>query len=471
MLSEILFGPFVLSMPEQQLWHAGSPVMLKPKEAELLAFLALQRPRTISKDEIIERLWRGAAASDAALTQTVYRLRQTLSQHGGDREFIRTVPGIGLQFTGGSPIEATNQSPDFQRAEFPLFQQAVSKFRRRTEGAIIQAIGLFERICERDPDYLAARIMLAKAYIAAGIRLFYEPYRAYWLAKCTLATVIEDDPSSADAFAALATLLLFFGANREQTRSAVEHALVLGPQLPAAHSAALWERLARQDFDAALTQADLAVSARPASPNATSQLGIALYIAGRYDEARRYFENALTLDPEHTPAIFYDACSCTMLETYDLALRRLERISGPDMATRVAATRGIIAARRGDRAQARDAIALLERSPMPAEISLSAVHLALGHNETAAELLQRALMTREPALFIAAIDPLYAPLRRTHADLIRTIERGRPPLCDRCAEPLRSSELNEFFRMSLCARCRALHLAAPGTSHDSNAIS
>jgi DNA-binding winged helix-turn-helix (wHTH) protein/Flp pilus assembly protein TadD len=455
LLSEdILFGPFVLSMPQQQLWHAGSPVGLKPKEAELLAFLAQQRPRTISKDEIIEQLWRGTDATDGALSQTVYRLRQVLARYAGNREFIRTIPGIGLQFTGGSPVEMTNPTPDFQRETFPLYQQAVSKFRRRTEGAILQSIGLLERVCERDPTYLAAQTMLAKGYVTAGIRLFYEPGQAYWRAKRALAAVIDADPSSAEAFAALATLLLFFGANREHVHSAVEHALILGPQLPAAHNAAVWERLSRRDFAAALTQADLAVRARPDSASATSLLGTALYLAGRYDEARRYFENALTLDSEHATALFYDACSCTMTGAYDIALRRLDSLSGVDLATRATAVRGIIAARCGDAQRAHEAIDALKASEIPAEISLCALYLAVGEIAPAAATLERALGTREPALFLAAIDPMYAGFRSSHPQLVRSIERGRAPQCDRCSAPLRPREVREFFECSLCAGCR-----------------
>jgi DNA-binding winged helix-turn-helix (wHTH) protein/Tfp pilus assembly protein PilF len=458
-------------MPQQELWHSGSQVLLKPKEAELLALLAARRPRTISKDEIIERLWRGGAASDAALAQTVYRLRQTLAQYAGDREFIRTIPGIGLQFTGGSPIEAKNSHPDFQRETFPLLQQAVVKFHRRTENGIIESVGLLEQICDRDPQYTAARVMLAKAYITAGIRLIYDPREAYWRAKNTLAAVIADAPDSADAFAALATLLLFFGANREQSRSAVEHALVLGPHLPAAHNAAVWERLSRRDFAAALTQADFALAARPDSPHSSSQVGIALYLAERYDEARRYFASALELHPQLVPVLFYDACACFMLGSYDEALARLRDIPGKDLAARVVAVRGAIAAKRGDRKTAREALATLESLPVPADISSCAVHLALGDRDAAAAALKRAFDTREPALFLAAIDPMYAPLQQTHPQLIDAAQRGRAPLCDRCSAPLRSSEVQEFYRCSLCARCRAYHLPAAGTSHDSNATS
>lgn len=470
MSGDILFGPFVLSMPQQELWHAGSPVVLKPKEAELLALLALQRPRTISKDEIIERLWRGTAASDAALTQTVYRLRQTLAHYARGREFIHTVPGIGLQFTGGSPIEAKNHNPDFQRTTFPLLQQAVAKFRRRTEGSIFESIKLLEQICLRDPGYLAARTMLAKAYTTAGIRLLYEPREAYWRAKRMLAAVIEEAPDSADAFAALATLLLFFGADREQSRSAVEHALVLGPQLPAAHNAAVWERLGRKDFDAALTQADLALAARPDSPHSSLQVGTALYLAGRFEEARKHFENALSLHPNLAPVLFYDACACFMLGAYDDALQRLNCMLGTDMAPRARALRGAIAAKRGDRASAHEALAALTASPIPADISLCAVHLALGDAESAAVALERAFHTREPALFLATIDPMYAALAQTHPHIVRAAERGRAPLCDRCTAALRPHEAQEFYRCSLCSRCRALHFA-PGTSHDSNAMS
>lgn len=453
--NEVSFGPFVLSVAQRRLWHAGSRVALKPKEAELLALLAERRPRTISKDEIIERLWQGAAASDAALTQTVYRLRRTLGQYATERDFIRTIPGIGFQFAGGSPIETRSDELDALRPAFSLYQRAVSQYRKRTESSILIAIRLLENMRSEDPDYVPALVMQAKAYTNAGIRLFLPAQDAYWLARSALKRVLDRDPGNADALATLSTLLLFFNGDREGARRAAERALLLAPQTPPAHKAAIWERLSCGDLAGALTQADLAVRSGPASQQSTAFLGTVLYMAGRYDDAHACFETARSLDPHDTPSLYYDACAYAMTHDYDRADVLLSAVTGTDLLRRVVALRGFIAARKGNVAACAQALAELASARSPADIGLSAIHIGRGDFAKAAAALERAMLTREPGLFLVAFDPLWAPLHASHAETLISIQRGRPPSCDSCGTQLRGRDMGDTFDCLLCAQCHA----------------
>ena len=451
--NEVTFGPFVLSVAQRRLWHAGARVALKPKEAELLALLAERRPGTISKDEIIEHLWRGAAASDAALTQTVYRLRRVLGRYASERDFIRTIPGIGFQFAGGSPIETRNEELDALRPAFSLYQRAVSQYHKRTEASILVAIRLLDDVRSEDPDYVPALVMQAKAFTTAGIGLFLPPQDAYWLARRTLQRALDREPANADAFATLSTLLLFFNGDRETAQRAAERALLLAPHAPAAHEAAIWERLSRGDFAAALTQADLAVRSGPASQQSTVLLGTVLYLARRYADAHACFETARSLDPLPTTSLFYDACAYMMSEDYDRAEQLLNTMSGTDLFARVIAARGYLAAKRGDAAESEQALTELLGARVPSDISLGAVYLARDDHENAAAALERATRTREPGLFLVAVDPIYAPLQATHPELITTIQRGRTLQCDSCGTTLTARDTNDTFDFSLCTQC------------------
>jgi len=454
--NEIAFGPFVLSVAQRRLWHGGSRVALKPKEAELLALLAERRPGTISKDEIIERLWRGAAASDAALTQTVYRLRRALGRYAAERDFIRTIPGIGFQFAGGSPIEVRYDDLDALRPAFSLYQRAVSQYRRRTEASTLVAIRLLESVHGEDPEYLPALLMLAKAYTAAGIRGILPPQHAYWRARRTLQLVIERDPMSADAFSTLSTLLLFFNNDRRRAHETAEHALLIAPHSSAAHKSAVWERLACGDVDAALTHADLVVRSGPASQQSTALLGIALYSARRYDDAHRCFDTAVALDPRSSTALFYDACAHVMCGDYDSAAQRLGALIGTDLLTHTTAVHGVIAAKRGDRDAFDSALTALSCSRVPADVALAAMLIARGDLDGALRAIARALHTREPGLFMVVADPLYAPLRETRADSAFEVQRARPDQCDRCGKLLQAHEIRDLPECSLCVECYAL---------------
>jgi DNA-binding winged helix-turn-helix (wHTH) protein len=451
--NEVTFGPFVLSLAQRRLWHGGSRVALKPKEAELLALLAERQPRTITKDEIIERLWRGGSASDAALTQTVYRLRQTLGRYASESDFIRTVPGIGLQFAGGSPIEVRSDALDALRPAFSLYQRAVSQYRRRTEASTLVAIRLLESVSAEDPQYVPALLMLAKAYTAAGTRGILPPQHAYWHARRSLQLAIERDPMSSDALSTLSALLLFFNNDRERAHEMAEHALLIAPHSPTAHKAAVWARLSCGDFAGALTHADLAVRSGPASQQSTSLLGIVLYLSQRYNEAHCCFETARALGPRSTTTLFYGACVQLMRGDFENAHEQLEAISGTDLRTRAIALRGVIAAKRGGGEAFDAALTELSHSPGPADIALSTLLIAQGNLNGAARAIARAQRTREPGLFLVAVDPLYMQLREQHADLAFALQRARPSQCDKCGIPLQTSDVREAPECSLCAQC------------------
>ncbi len=471
MYTQVSFGRFIFHLTQRKLWYEGMPVTLKPKEAELLAVLSERRPEIATRDEIIERLWMGSA-SDAALNQTVYRLRQALARF--DRApYIETVPERGFRLAGESPINAHKHRPDALRPAFSLFQKAVALYKQRTEGSVLAAIDLLERACEEEPEYVPALEALASSYCNAGIRLFYPPNDAYWRSRALVERVVTIDPSSARAFATLSTLLIFFNANRNDARAAAERAMLLAPNSSVAHSAAVWERLSRRDYIGALTQADIAVAADPASPFSTSLFGTALYMSRRYDEAHHAFETALALDESHTTAIFYDACAYVMEGEYRRAEERLALMGGSDMATRVTAVRGYISAKRGDMAGVRRAMSTLRSSAMPSHVSLCAVELASNDFESAATTLERALHTREPGLFLTVVDPVYAPLQQQYPSLIAAIEQGRPQQCDRCGTELKIRRVREIYQCEFCWDCRrnARPFYFEGISHDSKATS
>lgn len=97
-LSQILFGDFVIDVPARTLRHRRALVTLRPKEFKLLLVLATSQGSPVSKDAIFEVVWKSAEVTDAALTQCMYRLRQTLARYDPDTDHIATVPGWGYRF-------------------------------------------------------------------------------------------------------------------------------------------------------------------------------------------------------------------------------------------------------------------------------------------------------------------------------------------------------------------------------------
>ena len=76
----------------------GGEAELSEREVELLSYLARNPGRTISRDELLERIWRLPAnrVRTRTIDMHVARLREKL----GDDSVIRTVRGKGYQFEG-----------------------------------------------------------------------------------------------------------------------------------------------------------------------------------------------------------------------------------------------------------------------------------------------------------------------------------------------------------------------------------
>lgn len=450
--SQVSFGPFIFRLADRRLWCDGNPVVLKPKEAELLLLLCERSPETATRDEIIERIWVGFA-SDSALNQTVYRLRQCLARYDAT-SYIETVPERGFRLVAESPLSAVKHQPDALQPGFARFQKAVALYQQSTGASVLRAIELMKEICEEEPAYVPALEALASAYCEAGIRLLLPANHAYWYARSLIARIITLNPASAGAYATLSKLLLFFNGNRNAARDAAERAMLLAPKSAAAHGAAAWERLSRRDYSGALTQADIALSAEPASSALTTLFGTILYMSRRYNEAHDAFESARTLDENDTMAAFYDACAYAMEGEYRLTEEVLALIPDGDMPARVAGIRGYVAAKRFDDVAVERTLATLHLSTAPEYASLCIVELALNEFERAAATLERALHAREAGIFLAAVDPIYAPLQQHYPALMDAIEGGQPHRCDRCGTALVVHRVRAIYETELCWECR-----------------
>jgi predicted ATPase/DNA-binding winged helix-turn-helix (wHTH) protein len=92
------FGGFEINADEGFLLREGEIVPLTPKIFEILLLLVQNNGRMLSKDEIMETVWRDAFVEETNLTSNISRLRKIL--HAGGEQFIETFPKRGYRFRG-----------------------------------------------------------------------------------------------------------------------------------------------------------------------------------------------------------------------------------------------------------------------------------------------------------------------------------------------------------------------------------
>ena len=94
------FGEFRLDARGPALWLGEQLVPLPPKALELLVLLVGRHPSVVSREELLEEVWRDTFVEEGNINYTVSLLRKTLGEHdrGGRTQFIQTVPKRGYRF-------------------------------------------------------------------------------------------------------------------------------------------------------------------------------------------------------------------------------------------------------------------------------------------------------------------------------------------------------------------------------------
>ncbi len=97
----LVFGDLVIDNASRTVYLRGEPVSLKPKEYDLLLFLARHRGMVLSRELILERVWGWDFIGGSRTVDVHIRwLREKLEDNPADPTRIVTVRGVGYRFEG-----------------------------------------------------------------------------------------------------------------------------------------------------------------------------------------------------------------------------------------------------------------------------------------------------------------------------------------------------------------------------------
>ena len=94
------FDRFTIDTDTRELRCEGEAVRISPKAFDLLVFLVEQRPRVVSKTEVLENVWSGTYVADTTLAGVIAELRAALQDDARNPSFIRTAHRVGYAFCG-----------------------------------------------------------------------------------------------------------------------------------------------------------------------------------------------------------------------------------------------------------------------------------------------------------------------------------------------------------------------------------
>ena len=82
------------------IWVQGKPVKLTMMEFRLLAYLAQNRERVVSKQELFEKVWEDKFTGDGTLNVHIRKIREAIEPVPNRPRYIVTFWGEGYQFQG-----------------------------------------------------------------------------------------------------------------------------------------------------------------------------------------------------------------------------------------------------------------------------------------------------------------------------------------------------------------------------------
>src|SRR4051812_40188548 len=93
----IRFGSYRLD-PVQGLTRGNREVRLTPRSLEVLALLAGQPGRVVTKEQLFTTVWHDVAVTDSALASCIQEIRRALGDEARNPRFIETLHRRGYRF-------------------------------------------------------------------------------------------------------------------------------------------------------------------------------------------------------------------------------------------------------------------------------------------------------------------------------------------------------------------------------------
>jgi len=118
----------VFDTDRRELSRGADVVSTTPQVFDLLDYLIRNRERVVSKDDLVNAIWKGRVVSDAALTTRLNAVRSLIGDTGDEQRLIKTLPRRGFRFVGAvrevsqpsGPAAISSRDIELKEAALPL---------------------------------------------------------------------------------------------------------------------------------------------------------------------------------------------------------------------------------------------------------------------------------------------------------------------------------------------------------------
>jgi eukaryotic-like serine/threonine-protein kinase len=296
-----------------------------------------------------------------------------------------------------------------------LYLKGRNAWNKRTADSILEGAKLLEQAIQVDPAYAEAYAGLADCYNMLVNYSVLPPNETFPRAKEAADKALELDEDLAEAHTARAFIYFMWEWNWADAGREYRRAIELKPNYSSARQWYSSLLAATGRTDEALAEVKKARDIDPFSLSIAAHPGWINYLSRDAEATVREARQALKLDPNFLPARRYLALGYDLQGKYSESVPEFQKaLAISPGSTLVKAELGYAYAKSGKREDALRVLDELQRSPGQRRASpfhLALVHIGLGENDRAIELLENAYNERAERLVWLRADPRFDPLR------------------------------------------------------------
>ena len=288
---------------------------------------------------------------------------------------------------------------------------------QRSERGMRNAIRCFDSAIREDPQFAPAYSGLADSLSLLSFYEMVSPSEAMPAARHAALKALELDPNLAEAHASLADILLHFDRDWNAADREYRQAIQCNPSYALSYHWYANLLSARGQHTAANVAILQALEIDPVSLITRVWAGVTAHLAHRFDDAIKYYESALELNPDFAWAHMYMAQTLEQIGNFEAALEEFEiafRLTGGSRCIRAMKAHAHAAA--GDTVSAYQILeelkCSLSQTGMPT-YDIAAAYAALGEHKSMLYWLDRACEERNMKLFTLIQDPRFDSVRNS----------------------------------------------------------
>jgi TolB-like protein/Tfp pilus assembly protein PilF len=210
---------------------------------------------------------------------------------------------------------------------YNLYLKAIHLGRGGTADGMFEAVDLFKRVLEIDPQYAPAWVGLSSAYTNLAGSQVMAREEGYELARQADLKALDVDPDNAIAHAGLGWVARVYDNDDQAAARYYEKALRLAPNNDRVLNGAAVMLQSLLRLDEAIDIYRILIERDPVNPSARHNLGVAYYSAGNMDAARASFDAALSLSPDMVLARWWRAYVYCVEEAFQDCLDAYESLA------------------------------------------------------------------------------------------------------------------------------------------------